>query len=58
MTDKALNGAVKAIQDSLLPDLEAKTFNSGKEGFFAQAKLTIEGTRYQAQVMLVEIVAK
>jgi hypothetical protein len=35
-----------------------KTFASGSKGFFGQAKIEIEGKRYQTQVQLVEIGSK
>lgn len=38
--------------------LTEKTFRSGKSGFFGQAKLVVEGRRYQAQAQLVAIEGK
>lgn len=35
--------------------LAPKTFNSGKPGYFGQAKLTIGGRRHQVQVQAVRI---
>jgi len=35
--------------------LNEKTFSSGRVGWFGQAKLEIEGERYQAQGQLVKI---
>lgn len=35
--------------------LQPKTFASGKQGFFGQAKLTIAGERFQAQAQAVKI---
>lgn len=36
--------------------IEKKEFKSGKTGYFGQGKVNFNGNRYQAQVMLVEIV--
>ena len=38
--------------------LKPKTFRSGKEGWFGQAKLEMDGQRYQVQCQLVAIPAK
>ena len=38
--------------------LAPKTFKSGKEGYFGQAKVLIEGTRYQTQAQLVAIASE
>lgn len=38
--------------------LADKVFSSGKPGYFGQAKLAIDGQRYQGQVQLVAIGAK
>lgn len=38
--------------------LAPKNFKTGSRGFYGQAKLAIEGKRYQAQVQLVEIGSK
>ncbi len=38
--------------------LPAKEFKTGSRGFYANAKLEIEGKRYQAQIQLVEIGSK
>lgn len=35
--------------------LQPKTFRSGKEGYHGQAKLVLNGQRYQAQCQLVAI---
>ena len=35
--------------------LQEKTFKSGKAGFFGQAKVTIDGVRYQCQCQAVRI---
>lgn len=48
----------QAAQVNLINNLQPKTFNSGKTGFYAQGKITINGTRFQSQVMLVEITPK
>jgi len=37
---------------------DAKTFSSGKSGFWGQQRLTMNGKNYQAQVQAVEIVKK
>lgn len=34
--------------------LQPKTFASGKQGFFGQAKLTIAGERFQAQAVKID----
>lgn len=38
--------------------LSPKTFSSGKTGYFGQAKIEINGQRYQAQAQAVAIAAK
>jgi len=38
--------------------LADKVFSSGKPGYFGQAKIEIDGQRYQGQVQLVAIAAK
>ena len=38
--------------------LAPKTFSSGKEGYFGQAKVLIDGRRYQCQCQLVAIASK
>ena len=38
--------------------LPSKTFKTGSRGFYANAKLEIEGKRYQVQIQLVEIGSK
>lgn len=38
--------------------LAEKVFRSGKEGWFGQGKIEIDGVRFQAQVQLVAIAAK
>ena len=38
--------------------LNRKTFRSGKEGWFGQAKMAIDGKRHQCQVQAVEIGSK
>ena len=38
--------------------LASKVFKSGKEGYFGQGKVTIEGQRYQCQAQLVAIASK
>lgn len=58
MVEVKLTPEQKQVVDFLVPDLQPKTYASGKEGFFAQGKLTIAGKRFQAQIMLVEIKAK
>ncbi len=47
-----------SIQNQLLPSLEAKTFKSGKTGFYTQGKLVVNGERYQSQVTIVKIEKK
>ena len=38
--------------------LNRKTFKSGREGWFGQGKVKIDGARHQAQCQLVEIAVK
>jgi len=38
--------------------LQSKVFSSGKAGYFGQAKLTIDGQRYQCQAQAVAIAVK
>lgn len=38
--------------------LNEKTFTTGSKGYHGQAKVTIDGRRYQAQCQLVEIGSK
>jgi len=38
--------------------LNRKEFKSGREGWFGQGKVTIDGARHQAQVQAVEIRVK
>ena len=37
---------------------QAKTFRSGKQGYHGQAKLTLDGQRYQCQAQMVAIAGK
>ena len=48
----------EAAQTYLVSQLEAKTLSSGKTGFYAQGKVTVDGVRYQSQIMLVKIEKK
>jgi hypothetical protein len=43
---------------NLVNTLQEKTFNSGKTGFYSQGKITVDGDRYQSQIMLVKIEPK
>ena len=36
-------------------DLSAKTFKTGSRGYHGQGKLSVNGSRYQANLLLVEI---
>jgi hypothetical protein len=38
--------------------MQAKTFKTGSEGFFGQAKVEIDGARYQIQAQAVRIGSK
>ena len=38
--------------------LAPKTFRSGKTGYFGQAKLSLDGVRYQVQAQAVQISGK
>ena len=38
--------------------LEEKTFKSGKVGFWGQAKLVLDGQRYQCQAQMVAMAGK
>ena len=39
-------------------DADPKSFKTGNKGFFGVAKLRLNGTRYQAQLQMVEIKPK
>jgi hypothetical protein len=56
--DEERLAAAKEQAGSLVAQLEPKTYKSQKTGFYAQGKLTIDGERYQSQVMLVKIEKK
>ncbi len=43
---------------NLVNNMQPKVFKSGKDGFYAQGKITIGGKRYQSQIMMVEIANK
>lgn len=58
MSAPTLDQVREAATVTLTNNLQPKTFKSGKEGFYAQGKITIEGRRYQSQIMLVEIAQK
>ena len=60
MSDKPLTCEIRTLDGQSLGVLvlASKTFKSGKEGYFGQAKVTIEGTRYQCQCQLVAIASK
>jgi len=53
-----LETAKEAAKINLVNNLETKEFKSGKAGFYAQGKITIDGDRYQSQIMLVKIEKK
>jgi hypothetical protein len=55
---KVLDQIKEAAQTNLVNNLEVKTFQSGKTGFYAQGKITVDGERYQSQIMLVKIEKK
>lgn len=48
----------EAANVNLVQQLQEKTFNSGKTGFYAQNKIVVDGVRFQSQIMLVEIAPK
>lgn len=48
----------KAAEVALVSNLTEKTFKSGKRGYYAHGKVTIDGVRYQGQLMLTEITKK
>lgn len=55
-----MDGATIVIRGEQAGDvlLESKTFSTGKQGFWGQAKVVINGERYQAQVQVVKITPK
>ena len=57
MSDSPLTCEIRTLDGQSLGVLvlASKTFASGKEGYFGQAKVTIDGTRYQTQAQLVAI---
>ena len=57
MSDKPLTCEIRTLDGKSLGVLvlAPKTFKSAKEGYFGQAKVVIEGTRYQCQAQLVAI---
>ena len=60
MSDSPLTCEIRTLDGQSLGVLvlASKTFKSGKEGYFGQAKVVIEGTRYQCQAQLVAIASK
>jgi len=53
-----LEAVREAAKINLVNTLEPKEFKSGKMGFYAQGKITVDGDRYQSQIMLVKIEKK
>ncbi len=58
MSEPTLDQVREAATVNLVNNLQPKEFKSGKMGFYAQGKITLEGKRYQSQIMLVEIAQK
>ena len=60
MSDKPLTCEIRTLDGQSLGVLvlAPKTFSSGKTGCFGQAKVVIEGQRYQCQCQLVAIASK
>lgn len=58
MADIDMQEVKEKVNVILLDNLASKTFASGKTGFYANGKITINGKRYQSQIMLVEIAEK
>lgn len=48
----------EAAITNLVNNLLTKKYSSGKEGFYAQGKIQVDGVRYQSQIMLVKIEKK
>lgn len=58
MDNEVLNEAKELVKLVLVPQLTPKDFASGSVGFYANGKLTINGKKYQSQLMLVEVGSK
>lgn len=58
MAKTDLNKIKEAASVNLVENLQEKTFNSGKTGYYSQGKITVDGVRYQSQIMLVKIEPK
>ncbi len=56
----ALSAEIKTDKGEVIAtfSLPAKEFKTGSRGYYANAKLEVDGKRYQVQVQLVEIGSK
>ena len=55
-----MQAVVKATSGELvgMVDLDQKTFKTGSRGYHGNGKITVDGKRYQANFMLIEIGSK
>ncbi len=58
MAKTSIEDVKEAATVNLVNNLQEKEFKSGKLGYYAQGKITLDGKRYQSQIMLVEIQTK
>ncbi len=58
MSDTSIEEIRESATVNLVNNMQPKVFKSGKDGFYAQGKITIGGKRYQSQIMMVEITNK
>ncbi len=58
MSDTSIEEIRESATVNLVNNMQPKVFKSGKDGFYAQGKITIGGKRYQSQIMMVEIASK
>ncbi len=58
MSDTTIEEIRESATVNLVNNMQPKVFKSGKDGFYAQGKITIGGKRYQSQIMMVEIANK
>ena len=54
----SLDDVRQAAIVNLVNNLSVKEFKTGKKGYYAQGKITVDGVRFQSQIMLVEIEPK